>query len=126
MAELLSEKVLAQIGKAEEVDHRLVLIAAPSGSGKFAQGTVSARLFRTVPDYRSTVSEWFHGQSAKDFNKEAASRVVYAVGASKVGPLAESLFFFSFVNPVQHREMLDAMGWPAALCRIARQRNEAA
>lgn len=36
MAEALSEKVLAQIGKAEELYHRLVLIAAPSGSGKTA------------------------------------------------------------------------------------------
>jgi DNA polymerase III delta prime subunit len=36
MAEPLSEKVLAQIGRAEELYHRLVLIAAPSGSGKTA------------------------------------------------------------------------------------------
>ncbi len=36
MAEPLSEKVLAQIGKAEELYHRLVLIAAPSGFGKTA------------------------------------------------------------------------------------------
>ena len=36
MGESLSEKVLAQIGKAEELYHRLVLIAAPSGSGKTA------------------------------------------------------------------------------------------
>jgi hypothetical protein len=36
MAEPLSEKVLAQIGKAEELYHRLILIAAPSGSGKTA------------------------------------------------------------------------------------------
>jgi hypothetical protein len=34
MAESLSEKVLAQIGKAGELYHRLILIAAPSGSGK--------------------------------------------------------------------------------------------
>ena len=36
MAQPLSEKVLAQIGKAEELYHRLVLVAAPSGSGKTA------------------------------------------------------------------------------------------
>jgi hypothetical protein len=36
MAEPLSEKVLVQIGKAEELYHRLVLVAAPSGSGKTA------------------------------------------------------------------------------------------
>lgn len=36
MAGPLSEKVLAQIGKAEELYHRLILIAAPSGSGKTA------------------------------------------------------------------------------------------
>ena len=36
MAEPLSKKVLAQIDKAEELYHRLVLIAAPSGSGKTA------------------------------------------------------------------------------------------
>lgn len=36
MAERLSEKVLAQIGNAEALYHRLILIAAPSGSGKTA------------------------------------------------------------------------------------------
>ena len=36
MAEPLSEKVLAQIARAEELYHRLILIAAPSGSGKTA------------------------------------------------------------------------------------------
>ena len=36
LAEPLFEKVLVQIGKAEELYHRLVLIAAPSGSGKTA------------------------------------------------------------------------------------------
>ena len=36
MAEPLSEKVLAQIDRAEELYHRLVLIVAPSGSGKTA------------------------------------------------------------------------------------------
>ena len=34
MAEPLCEKVLIQITKAEELYHRLILIAAPSGSGK--------------------------------------------------------------------------------------------
>ena len=36
MAEPLSEKVVAQIGKAEELYHRLILLAAPSGFGKTA------------------------------------------------------------------------------------------
>ncbi|MCK4415225.1 MAG: BREX-3 system P-loop-containing protein BrxF [Candidatus Eisenbacteria sp.] len=36
MRESLSEKVIAQIGKAAELYHRLVLIVAPSGSGKTA------------------------------------------------------------------------------------------
>lgn len=36
MAEPLAEKVLAQIDKASELYHRLLLIAAPSGSGKTA------------------------------------------------------------------------------------------
>lgn len=36
MAKPLSEKVLEQICKAEELYHRLILIAAPSGSGKTA------------------------------------------------------------------------------------------
>ncbi|MCK4304890.1 MAG: BREX-3 system P-loop-containing protein BrxF [Candidatus Eisenbacteria sp.] len=36
MRESLSEKVIAQIGKAPELYHRLVLIVAPSGSGKTA------------------------------------------------------------------------------------------
>jgi hypothetical protein len=36
MAEPLSEKVLAKIEKAAELYHRLVLLVAPSGSGKTA------------------------------------------------------------------------------------------
>lgn len=36
MAQPLSEKVFAQISKAEELYHRLILIVAPGGSGKTA------------------------------------------------------------------------------------------
>lgn len=34
MGEPLSEKILARVGKVAELYHRLVLVAAPSGSGK--------------------------------------------------------------------------------------------
>jgi uncharacterized protein (TIGR04141 family) len=86
----------------------------------FAQGTVSARLLRTVRDYREKVATSFLGKYGTDFDADSDSRVVYAIGTPRDGPIAESLFFFSLVNLVQHKEMLDAMGVPIAVCRISR------
>ncbi len=83
----------------------------------FAQGTVSARLFRTVPEYRATIAQAFREKYGEEL-KADSTRVVYAMRMEKDGPVAKNLFFFSLVNLVQHKEMLDAMGLPVAVCRI--------
>jgi len=87
----------------------------------FAQGTVSARLFRTIAEYRKVVKQAFRNMYGTDFDDHSPLRVVYAIGTEKERPLAKSLFFFSLVNLVQHKEMLDAMGVRVALCRIRRE-----
>lgn len=86
----------------------------------FAQGTVSARLFRTDPEYRAKVAQAFHEKYGEQLNEDSV-RVVYAIGTERDGPIAEILFFFSMVNLVQHRELLEAMRLPVAVCRIKRQ-----
>lgn len=84
----------------------------------FAQGTVSARLFRSVPEYRETIK----GMFVEKFGKElTGGRVVFAIGTEREGSIEKNLFFFSLVNLVQHKRMLDAMGWPVAICRIERK-----
>ena len=87
----------------------------------FGQGTVSARLFRAHGEYRRRVEERFRGRYGTDLEQRADLRVVFAIGTPKDGPLSESLFFFSLVNLAQHKQMLDAMGYRVAVCRIGRE-----
>ncbi len=87
----------------------------------FGQGTVSARLFRAHGGYRRRVGEWFRHKYGTDLEQRADLRVVFAIGTPKDGPLGESLFFFSLVNLAQHKQMLDAMGYRVAVCRIDRR-----
>jgi len=101
--------------------HVKSMTSSATMSHLFAQGAVSARLLRTIPEYREEVSKAFHKKYESDFKENAAWRVVYAIGTPKEGSIAETLFFFSLVNLVQHREMLDAMGVPVAVCRIRRE-----
>jgi len=89
----------------------------------FAQGTVSARLFRTVPKYCTAIKQAFHKKYGEELNTDS-TRVVYAIGTEKSGAITENLFFFSLVNLVQHKEMLDAMGMPVAICQIKREKAD--
>ena len=101
--------------------HVKSMTSSATMSHLFAQGTVSARLFRTVDDYREKVAATFRDKYGNDFDVNSGSRVVYAIGTPRDGPIAENLFFFSLVNLVQHKEMLDAMRFPVAVCRIKRE-----
>lgn len=87
----------------------------------FGQGTVSARLFRAHGEYRRRVEERFRRRYGTDLEQRADLRVVFAIGTPKDGPLSESLFFFSLVNLAQHKQMLDAMGYRVAVCKIGRE-----
>jgi uncharacterized protein (TIGR04141 family) len=101
--------------------HVKSMTSSATMSHLFAQGTVSARLFRTVHKYREKVATAFGHKYGSDFDMNSKSRVVYAIGTPKDGPIAENLFFFSLVNLVQHKETLDGMGLPVAVCRIKRE-----
>ncbi|MEW6662089.1 MAG: DUF6119 family protein [Bacillota bacterium] len=101
--------------------HVKSMTSSATMSHLFAQGTVSARLFRTVHEYREKVATAFRDKYGNDLDMNSESRVVYAIGTPKDGPIAENLFFFSLVNLVQHKEILDAMGLPVAVCRIKRK-----
>jgi len=98
--------------------HVKSMTSSATMSHLFAQGTVSARLFRTQPEYREKVATAYREKYGNEFDTNSRSRVVYAIGTPKEGPIAKNLFFFSLVNLVQHKEMLDLMGLPVAVCRI--------
>lgn len=85
----------------------------------FAQGSVSAQLFRVSSQYRDQVSKLFQGKYGRCIDG-TRGRVVYAIGIENDEPVAESLFFFSLVNLVQHKDRLEAMSWPVAICKITR------
>lgn len=106
---------------SQDFVHVKSMTSSATMSHLFAQGTVSARLFRTVQDYRAKVIASFRDKYDCDFDMNSETRVVYAIGTPKEGPIAENLFFFSLVNLVQHKELLDAMGLPVAVCRIKRE-----
>ncbi|WP_404367197.1 DUF6119 family protein [Corallococcus coralloides] len=89
----------------------------------FGQGSVSARLFRSVPAHADKVRKFFHDHygSAKDFDgMKGSPRVVYAIATRKQGALADTLFFFSVVNLLEHVKTVRLAGFDVALCRIER------
>lgn len=100
--------------------HVKLMKSSATLSHLFAQGTVSARLFRAEPEYRRRVTTQFFSKYGTDFGEDTNPRVVYAIATEKEGSLADSLFFFSLVNLVQHKQALDAMGCTMALCKIGR------
>lgn len=101
--------------------HVKLMKSSATLSHLFAQGTVSARLFRAESEYRQEVARQFLDKYGTDFGEYANPRVVYAIATEKEGPLSEVLFFFSLVNLVQHKQALDAMGCTMALCKIGRR-----
>lgn len=100
--------------------HVKLMKSSATLSHLFAQGTVSARLFRAEPEYRQRVASQFLDKYGENFDEYANPRVVYAIATEREGPLTENLFFFSLVNLVQHKQALDAMGCTMALCKIGR------
>ena len=100
--------------------HVKLMKSSATLSHLFAQGTVSARLFRAEPEYRQKVATQFFDKYRTDFGEDTNPRVVYAIATEREGPLADNLFFFSLVNLVQHKQALDAMGYTMALCKIGR------
>jgi len=107
---------------SQDFIHVKSMTSSATLSHLFAQGAISARLFRIDNEYRNKVSDDFrnHYQKALNYN-HSDSRVVFAIASQKKGNIADILFFFSLVNLVQHKDMLDAMNWPMAICRIHKE-----
>lgn len=99
--------------------HVKCMTSSATMSHLFAQGAVSARLYRIDQNYREKIVAAFRGKYNRDGGEN--SRVVYAIGTSKKGSIAESLFFFSLVNLVQHNEILKGMGIAVSICKIERK-----
>jgi uncharacterized protein (TIGR04141 family) len=90
----------------------------------FSQGSVSATLFKMDSAHADKVKKRFHDfyGSTPDFEKvKGGPRVVYAIATSRDGNLADSLFFFSAVNLLQHIDAARMAGFEVALCRIERE-----
>lgn len=90
----------------------------------FSQGSVSATVFTSDSDHASEVKKRFHDfYGARHAFDQAKSRprVVYAIATSRQGALADTLFFFSVVNLLQHVENVRGAGFDVALCRIERE-----
>jgi uncharacterized protein (TIGR04141 family) len=89
----------------------------------FSQGSVSARLLKLDSTYEKAVGKLFqeHFKRHRFEPHTQRVRVVYAIATSKPGALADSLFFFSIVNLLQHVEDARMAGFDVALCRIERK-----
>ncbi|HYO64595.1 MAG TPA: DUF6119 family protein [Archangium sp.] len=91
----------------------------------FSQGSVSATMFKQEAAHADEVKRRFHdfyGLTPPAFDRaRGAPRVVYAIATSKQGELADTLFFFSVVNLLQHVETVRMIGFDVALCRIDRE-----
>ncbi|WP_158501908.1 DUF6119 family protein [Vitiosangium sp. GDMCC 1.1324] len=90
----------------------------------FSQGSVSATVFKLEPAHADEVKKQFHSfyGVAHAFDRvRSGPRVVYAIATSKEGALADTLFFFSVVNLLQHVEAVKVAGFAVALCRIERE-----
>jgi uncharacterized protein (TIGR04141 family) len=90
----------------------------------FSQGSVSATLFQLESGHADKVKQRFHdfyGNTPAFEQVQGGPRVVYAIATSRDGELADTLFFFSAVNLLQHIETVRLTGFDVALCRIERE-----
>lgn len=89
----------------------------------FSQGSVSATVFKQESTHADEVKKRFHefyGSTPAFDQTGGRPRVVYAIATSKQGVLADTLFFFSVVNLLQHADAVRMLGFDVALCRIDR------
>lgn len=89
----------------------------------FSQGSVSASTFKLVEAYATDLKRKFNEHYGADpgfDGVESGPRVVYAIATKKPGDLADTLFFFSAVNLLQHVDQVRLTGFEVALCRIER------
>lgn len=88
----------------------------------FAQGSVSATLLRASDAYRQRFNELAQDHwpdfPILDQANLGSITIVYAIATRKEGSFAESMFFFSMVNLLNHARALRIVGCKLALCKI--------
>lgn len=88
----------------------------------FGQGSISAELLKLAPDHAAEVKRRFEKHyRTTAYDKAPGPTVVYGVATSKPGDLADTMFFFSAVNLLQHADRLQLAGFDVALCRIEKE-----
>jgi uncharacterized protein (TIGR04141 family) len=88
----------------------------------FNQAAVTCALYRSDPEFRrKAVAKLESVAPGRKFPDLASPRFVYAIGTTKPGPLAESLFFFSKLALVANATELQGRGAQVALARIEMQ-----
>lgn len=89
---------------------------AMSLSHLFAQGSVSATLYRRHAAYRKIVRGYFRNRWSD--RKYSMPTVVYAIGTDRRGPLTQTLPFFSRLNLCNHVTIIRDCGLRVAIARI--------
>jgi uncharacterized protein (TIGR04141 family) len=111
-------------------DNRYFICVKKMGSSStlshlFAQGSVSARLLREHPPYRAKLiqiacTKW------PGWDVNAGTTFVFAIPSEKTGRLCEHLFLFSKINLIEHRRIIERLGYRVALCKIDYERSNKA
>lgn len=128
---VLLDKKLARYGSNNKIEvadvltdsgHLLCIKAAtgsPAISHLVAQATVSAGLWGSGPHLNMLRAGWheLHGADAPMLRRENATYVL-AIATDRVGPLSESLYFFTKVLLANALRVLTASGLRVALARI--------
>ncbi|WFE31454.1 DUF6119 family protein [Micromonospora sp. WMMD975] len=93
--------------------------SSPTLSHLFAQGSVSARLFRDNRQYQSAVMQHFGKLvPAPRMGDLGSWKVVFAIATDKPGRLVDSLFFFSKVNLDLAERAIRGAGLGIAVAKI--------
>lgn len=88
----------------------------------FAQGSVSAKLLRSVPDVAERARKLYTEKwPESDDSALHNPTFVYVIPTKKEGTLSECLFFFSLINLIDHLDTIKAAGYGVARCKVAYQ-----
>lgn len=85
----------------------------------FAQGSVSAKLFRSDNQYSNLIINKFNEKWPEiKFELLGNPIFVYSIPTRKKGRISDCLFFFSLINLIDHVQVIQAFGYQVALCKI--------
>lgn len=104
------------------IDGDLIAVKKMSSSATlshlFAQGSVSAKLLKLDSRYKGILQGKLH-EKWNEFNIPVDNlRFVFAIPSKKPGSLAETMFFFSMVNLIDHVDTIRLAGFPVCIKKI--------